>query len=290
MHALIPLLLIFLLFNRHQLNNDKLYRANVFALIGTGYFSFYQYTLYWFRTFPDQGPLQYIPPLIITFSTLIIALSPWAKKSHPLKTLFLCSIFAISVPMSYVFDHQIKEKLAEFGGYFSDATLYLDDLPATTPNPALQLPDIGLMIAVPAEWKIEHLPSGHVYFIYRRDNQIQLEARPNCLGEFAIDTPTFIRNTLLLLEANREEATSASRCTHKGDVKECLVKVKYKRDTAVKEKWRLLRIHSKRAWSVDILLFRNDQSAADAAATLIQSTEPLATSPTEPCHTPAAWL
>lgn len=123
MHSLILLIFIFIALNGKQLRRDSLYRANVFAITGTCYFVFVQYIAYWHKVFPVEGWRQYLPEVLVVFSAVGLSLSPWNKKSHPIKTVCLCSIFLISLLVTYIFDIKIKEWLAEKGGFFNTEPL-----------------------------------------------------------------------------------------------------------------------------------------------------------------------
>lgn len=285
MHALIPLLLIFILFNRNQLKADKLYRANVFALVGISYFFLYQHTLYWYRIFPTDNALQFIPGTLIVSATVFLALSPWNKNSHPIKTALLCSLCAAALVLGLGFDRPVKEKLAEIGGYFEDGTI-ISSVPAADSR-TLDIAAIGIQLDLSSDWQERKLDSGHTYFVLQKNGQLAAEIRPNCLGDFNVDTPTFVFNTLELFAGTNESA----KCTRDQGIKECLIISGYATAKDVQEKWRWFKMQDK-SWSmeIDVLAFTDDQAVKEEILTLLASARPAASGPSEPCRTPATWL
>ena len=291
MHALIPLVFIFILFNSHQLKTDTLYRANVFALIGISYFFFFQYTMYWYRIFPTESAFQFIPGLLITFTTVLIALSSWNKKSHPLKTTALCTLCALTLVMTFGFDKTIKERLAEMGGYFTDEHIGLSGSSAKESTRTIKMARIGLRIDMPITWKESELPSGHIYFTAESEDKLLLEMRPNCMRDFQIDTPTFVHNSLELFEANDTNASHTLKCV-KNKLKECLLIVKYTKPMNIIEKWRWFKVSQDRSYSMmmDFLVFTKDTHTRESILHLLDSARPTEHGPKELCQTPAAWL
>lgn len=291
MHALIPLLLILILFNRRQLENDKLYRANVFALVGISYFVLFQYTLYWYRIFPSDGIFQFVPGVAIVISTVMVALSHWNKRSHPLKTGLLCALCAAAIVITLGLDHTLKEKLAELGGYFkSEATTQKQPASAAYENE--EVPAIGARIALSGMWSKKTLDTNHVYFVLQGDAGPMAELRPNCLGDFKIDTPTFVLNTLELFEAGTSGAAERVTCTRNRGIKHCLVTVKYASSLDIAEKWRWFKIQQDRSKSImiDVLIFVDEPGVRKEISDALASAQPTENGPSEPCRTPAVWL
>lgn len=292
MHAIIPLLFIFILLNSYQLKHDKLYRANVFALVGISYFSLLQYTLYWYRIFPSASVAQYIPALLTVLATVGVALSPWNKKSHPIKTTVLCGVFAASLVSTFAFDTEIKEKLAEIGGFFSQSSLFKSTAIKPTLSETLTLPELGFQLNPPSSWQQQHLASGHRYFIQTENEKKILEARPNCLGDFDMDTPTYLLNALELFEAHGSNTTHSYICVKKNGSKECLIEVKYPNSSGLLERWHWLKIPPNRYQSIalDFLIYREDGSFRMEIPAVTESVKPLGERAAGLCHTPAAWM
>lgn len=289
MHALIPLLLILILFNRRQLETDKLYRANVFALVGISYFFLFQYTIYWYRIFPTNSALQFVPGIAVVLSTVAAALSPWNKRSSPIKTALLCFAGGAVMVATIGFDHAIKEKLAELGGYFESGTIAQSEL---TSSASKQMTNIGIQLNLSGSWSEKTLDSGHTYFILEDDAGDVAELRPNCLGSFDIDTPTFVRNTLELFEAGTDGTKEAVRCTRAQNTKECLVVVRYADSIEAKEKWRWFKMQQggSRAVVIDVLISADAPKLRANIVAVLASAVPMDSKPSEPCRTPAAWL
>lgn len=291
MHALIPLLFIFILFNSEQLKNDKLYRTNIFALVGISYFCVLQYTFYWYRVFPTESVLQYIPGLFAVLAAIGVALSPWNRQSHPIKTLALGGLFAILLTCTHAFDTAIKEKLAELGGFFQrDTTLKPHKVPGDD-RTAVEVPAIGMRFFIPAHWQRRQLPSGHTYFVHEEAGKILLEIRPNCLETLIIDTPTYMSNLLRSFEADTA-VQHQQQCAIQAQVKHCLVQVKYPPVSPVKEKWHWLEIpeDKSRSYAMDFVLLQDTPELRAEIWDAISRVEILKQKATEPCRTPAAWL
>lgn len=292
MHGLIPLLLILILFNSKQLRDDKLYRANIFALTGISYFFLLQYTAYWYRVFPTESLMQYVPGLIAVLSTIGIALSPWNKHSHPVKTLILCGLFAVILTATLTLDKPIKEKLAETGGFFADDELVSRGGTIQFKSKSVEIPTIGIRLDTPLDWQQHQLPSGHIYFIQNAEEKTLMEIRPNCLDELMIDTPTYLFNILDLFEAKTSNAIYDYKCMQTGKSKTCYVRVSYPPSNTIKEKWHWLKIPEDRSRSIAIDFLIQDTTESQNAEIweALESIQFMEAGASEPCHTPAAWL
>lgn len=291
MHALIPLLLIFILLNSHQLKVDKLYRANIFSLVGISYFLLYQYILYWYQIFPTEGVYQFIPGLLIFSSTVLIALSSWNRQSHPTKTVALCTLCTIALIATFTFDRAIKESLAELGGFFSGESIVPQGAPTEAILNTIEIPGIGIQLEVPNHWSTHTLPSGHTYFTAEDNERLMLEVRPNCMQGLNTDTPTFINNTLLLFKAPESAVDHRVRCVNASQ-KECLVTVIYNGPKPELEKWRWFKVAEDESYSVmmDVIFMTTDNVLKEDILYLLKSTKLLNNGPTEYCRTPASWL
>ncbi len=292
MHALIPLLFIFIAINSAQLKSDKFYRANVFALVGVSYFFILQYIFYWYEVFPVGDWVQYVPGLIVVITTVLIALSSWNRKSHPAKTAALSALCASALVAVFAFDKELKEKIAEVGGFFEGKEITAGFTPTATSYSVLNVPMIGLQLEAPDHWQKRNLPSGHLYLAHHEHDAPTLEIRPNCLGEIDVDTPTYVRNTLELFEANSPEAQSSVQCSMASADKTCLVRVGYAPASQIKEKWRWLRISDDSAQSVvvDVILYSGADAFEPDIWRTILSVRKAPKTAEQVCRTPAAWL
>lgn len=237
MHALAPLLFILIVFNSEQIKQDKLYRANVFSLVGICYFFMLQYTIYWYRVFPSESISQYLPGLLFVSFTVALLLSPWLKKSHPAKTAVFVSICIVSISLTFVMDYSIKEKLAELGGFFKETEVVEGKSLGVRSIRVVELPKIGAKLHIPESWVVKVASSGHSFFELFEDGQKVLEVRPNCLGEFELDTPTYIDNILSFYEAGTLGEQHSYECSQVKSEKECLIKVSYSKARELKDKW-----------------------------------------------------
>lgn len=297
MHALIPLLLIFIAFNSKQLKEDMWYRANVFALVGISYFFLFHYTLYWYRIFPSDSWLQYLPGLLTISSTVAIALSSWNRKSHPVKTISLVFLCCFAIVSTLSFDYSIKEKLAEWGGYFDSGGLRSGVISTAAAEPIIasdaeKLSMVGIRLDVLPGWQRHRLESGHLYFTENRNDKRLLEVRPNCLGDMGIDTPTFMANTLSQFEADISGTQQRVQCSMSAKDKQCLITVNYRANNSIVAKWRWLNIvkGEGRAIIIDALFYEDSATLKDDVRNVLSSTKLLPQAPTQECHTPAAWL
>lgn len=289
MHALAPLLFILIGFRNQQLKDDKLYRANVFSLVGMCYFFFLQYIYYWYKVFNSDSWTQYLPGFCIVLIFIGIALSPWNKKSHILKTVLLCSLFLLSVVITFTSDRWVKEQIAELGGYFNTENgIWAEPVNPLKNSDITQLDAIEVQLNIPSNWQVNQLDSGHVYFIKGPANQPLLELRPNCLGELTIDTPTLIDNLLSLSEANQQDVL----CSKIKQNKECIVKIHYNDHQPVKQKWYWLWISpdNQQNLMADALFYESNELLEREIVGILQSIKPLAKRQLPFCTTPALWL
>lgn len=291
MHSLILLIFIFIALNGKQLRRDSLYRANVFAITGTCYFVFVQYIAYWHKVFPVEGWRQYLPEVLVVFSAVGLSLSPWNKKSHPIKTVCLCSIFLISLLVTYIFDIKIKEWLAEKGGFFNTEPLIAMEQKKGALDKAIKFSQVGIEFRTSKSWCKAKLPSGHEYLIYGDSSTGIIEARPNCLDGMNIDTPSYVANILELLEVNKPTYRYDYQCSKYAKVKECLIRVEHLSVDGISKRWHWLKSQGdERAIAVDIIIPNDSKVLEEKALELIASTKILKKRQTAICTTPAAWL
>lgn len=292
MHSLIPLIFILIAFNSRQLKQDSLYRANVFSLVGFCYFFYLQYTIYWFNIFPTESYFQYIPGILGVLLITGILLTPWAKNSHLTKTLCCCILFLVALVLTYGFDYEVKEKLAEIGGYY--------DLPETNtagsqpnkPQKNVDLAKIGMSIQFTKNWISKETKSDHEYFELILNDKKTVEVRPNCFGRIDIDTPTYVQNMFSFFEVDTFKTQHYYRCLIEGGEKKCLIVAIYPSSSNIKERWHWFRLDEKRQRSVglDILFFNNDEIVKEQALKVVESTKLLRAGPDEPCITPSEWM
>lgn len=273
------------------------YRANVFCLVGIGYFFMFQYTLYWYRIFPTDGWVQFVPGLLIVLLTVVVALSAWNRKSHPAKTIVLGLLCFIAIATTLLFDHVVKEKLAEWGGYFGSEDLFSSVMSTAAAGPSSisdieEIPMIGIRLNVSPRWQQHRMVSGLLYFTVDGNDKKTLEVRPNCLGDFKIDTPTFVANTLSLFEADASGSKKGVECRVTDESKQCLITVSYSGKNEIAEKWRWLNIdrNEGRAFTIDALFYEDVGTLKEDVRNIFLSARLLPQVPTQECFTPASWL
>lgn len=291
MHALIPLLLVFIALNGKQLRSDKLYRANVFAIVGICYFFFIQYIAYWNRVFPAEEWTEYLPGIVAVLGAVGFSLSPWNRKSHPVKTACLCSLFFISLAGTYVFDVKVKEWLAEKGGFFNDQISLNTNWEAATSAELFEFPGIGIEVRTSEGWRKAELPSGHEYLTYSDGDLGVMEVRPNCLGGMSIDTPTYVSNMLDLLEVTKPNIRYKYQCVKSERAKECLIRVEYPSVDGGRKRWHWLKsLGEEKSIAMDFIMPDGNKAFEEKALGLMATTRISDRRKTAMCNTPAAWL
>lgn len=291
MHALIPLLLIFVALNGQQLKNDKLYRANVFAIVGLCYFILLPYVYYWNRVFQLDSWAASLPVLAVVIIAVGVSLSRWNRRSHPIKTGFLCAFFSIFLVASYSIDWKIKEWLAEKGGFFVEGASLVNVRGLQPANQKFEFSNIGVELSTSEEWRASELPSGHRYLTYSGDSQALLEVRPNCLDGARIDTPTYIANKLELMGGGKTGVTQDHQCLWDGVSKQCLIKLEYSSAGHLEQRWHWLNVlGDKQAFVMDFIMRDASTSTETQALALMASTKSIQRRRALNCHTPAAWL
>ncbi|MCX2783674.1 hypothetical protein OQJ46_11825 [Microbulbifer thermotolerans] len=291
MHSLTLLLFIFIALNGKQLRNDSLYRANVFAIVGICYFFFVQYIAYWNRVFPVEGWGKYLLEMLVALGAVGLSLSSWNKKSHPIKTLCLCSIFFIALLVTYVFDIKVKEWLAEKGGFFNGEPPLVLKQEAGTLDKSIKFSEVGIEFRAFEGWRKGELPSGHEYLTYGNSDAGVVEVRPNCLDGMNIDTPTYVSNMLELLEVNKPTSRYDYQCSKSAQVKECFIRVEYLSADGVSKRWHWLRSQrGERSIAVDFIIPNDSKVVEEKVLELIMSTKISKKHQTVICTTPAAWL
>ena len=291
MHALIPLLIIFVALNGQQLKNDKLYRANVFAIVGICYFSLLPFVFYWNGVFQVEEWAASLAVLTVVLVAVCVSLSSWNRRSHQLKTGVLCTFCFISLVASDSFDWEIKEWIAEKRGFFVEGTLLANVQELEPATQRIEFSNIDIELGVSEDWRAAELSSGHKYLIYSVDGQAVLEVRPNCLDGARIDTPTYIKNKLELMGAGKSGATHDYQCHLNGALKQCLIKLEYPSAGHLEQRWHWLSVQGEdQAVVMDFIMSDASASTENQALALMASTKGKEWRRAHSCHTPAAWL
>lgn len=291
MDALIPLLLIFIAVNSKQLSKDKLYRANVFAVVGFLYFVFLQYIYYWIRIFQVEGWLQFIPLLVAVLVAIGVCLSPWNKRSSVVKTISMCSIFVVSLVTTYIADVSIKEWLAERGGFYKARLASSLGEGVESDGEMFEFYSVGVEMKALSGWRKSELSSGHEYLVYQAAGERHAEVRPNCLGKLQVDIPTYLSRVLHSIESGRENVSSSYECGQYDGLRKCLVKATYLEDESARERWHWFTEKSDGTGVVvDFILSADSELRKEEAAEIMKSTRLVDRRTAEMCRTPSAWL
>lgn len=292
MHAVIPLLFVFILFNGKQLREDNMYRVSVLSLVGLSYFVFLQYGLYYNRVFPPpDGYAHYVPPLAIVLGVVALCFSPWIKRTSLWKACALLFLFLTGTAATYVFDVEIKNSIAEMGGYFDSGIPLLNDLEHDVKsNREVSLPGIAHAAAVPDTWTVDEMPSGHNFFTLNAEDQTLAEIRPNCISDSHVDLPTLVENALFAVGAQGQKQEVV--CDKKSSRRRCLVKVFSDSGSRPIERWSWFSIGKigTLGTTVDVLFYSPEPSLRKQTALILETLKPTDAASAVRCLGLAAWM
>lgn len=291
MHAIIPLLYIFLFFNKDQLRNDSPYRVCVFSLIGLSYFVFIQYIMYYYWVFPSDSLLQYLPGVVVVGGILGLCLSPWVKRATPIKAVICGTVFLAGALSSLIFDVEIKEQIAVAGGFYRvEPQQHHFAPPAELNSENIEFNRVGYSLEQLRQWSHKTASSGYDFLTAVEESKTLAEIRPNCFNDLGVDTPKYIENSLFAMAAEGQE--HMVECIKNEGNRECLIKVKYNENHDTIERWRWFRYSAKNKVNpeLDILFYNNQSKLRAEAAFMLKSLQLLPPVSDVYCLTPAEWL
>lgn len=290
MHVIIPLLFALILINSKKLKGDTYYRNSVFAIVGITFFFFLKFVDYYFFIFPHSDLYHNIVSVSVILATVLLCLSPLATKSGPIGACISITFFSVSVVLSFGLEYEIKNIIAEKGGYF-------DSPPPQKPEAGTIIKqkytnkEAGFSIQLLKIWEQKQHEGGLDYFVFNKSGTKIAELRPTCFhsSEYVI---TDILNNLKK-NAIAENQTNTHQCYKKNDFFICLIKNTTKSTNSPFERWHWLAMnpHYKHNIEIDVLIHKPSTEIKKEITRIFNSVEiePLPDS-TPTCSSTIDWF
>lgn len=255
MNVIIPLLFALILINSKKLKNDTYYRNTVFAIVGITFFFFLKFIDYYFFIFPHSDIYYNIISASVILSTVLLCLSPLAIKSGMIGASISIIFFSISVVLALGFEYDIKNIIAEKGGYFNNPPHQKYEID-TTNNQKYTNGEGGFSIQLLEIWEQKKHEGDLDYFVFNKSGTKIAEIRPTCFHSSKHVITDIVNN--LKKTAITENQTSTHKCYKKDDFFVCLIKNTDKSTKTPFERWHWLAMnpHYRQNIEIDVLIHK----------------------------------
>ncbi len=264
----------------------------VLAIFGIAYFCIWQFADFYLAVFAYDDSDKNILFVVLMVTAVILCVLPWTLAIARHYAIALAGLFVICAFLSFALDKQIKNALADWGGYFNDPIVKL----AKSDNKAglTQGYDFaagGISIDIPVDWQKHKHASGLDYFVMQKEGNKLAELRPRCFHHTAISIPEIIDNIIDWEQSRGFMTVKQCHMTNDGWY-QCMLRSASTGTEGVKESWRWLVMDQHQAQNVEldfIFYTPNAQARRDAEA-IIASLKLQALSPLPLCVSPSGWF
>lgn len=272
MNAIIPLLFTLILINHKKLKNDKYYRNSVFAIVGITFFCLLKFTDYYFSIFPHSNFARNIIDGSVITITVLLCLSPLIVKSGPMGAGISITLFSLSALLALGLDYQVKNFIAEKGGYFNQTP---PQTPKKSPYRTKKYisDEGGFRIQLQDKWEKKRHKSEQDYFVLNELDSKIAELRPICFHtskNVITDIVNNFRKSALI------EKTSISHyCYKKNEFFVCLIKNIWENNNSPLERWHWIAMnpHYQQNIELDVLIYKQDAEIKEEINRIINSVE-----------------
>jgi len=227
--------LILVYFSRPK--DKESYHKTILAIFGIAYFCIWRFLDFYIESFYPNESFKNIAFLSLMAIAFISGLLPWVIKITQTKAYAFVAIFAVSVLITFGFEKEIKNLIAEWGGYYDDAVPTLA-LPSKENKTTLyQYEAGGYSINVPGSWQKKTNESGLDYFIKQTKKNKSAELRPTCFHNTKITLPKIISN---IIKSSRNQGLKTEKYCYKTNnaLITCFVRISGMDELNKNERWR----------------------------------------------------
>jgi len=196
MYIAILLILGFILVYIIKPKDKESYRKTVLSLFGIAYFSLWRFIDFYLNIFPTTSIDKNIVFLFLIILVFIISFLPWVTRSTPVKAYSYIAVFVVSVVITFTFEREIKNIVADLGGYYHDPEYNFSDETNKSKVNTFYYKAGGFKLNVPTGWLNKTNDSGLVYFIQQSNNKKTAELRPRCFHNTDLTMPEIVNNII----------------------------------------------------------------------------------------------
>ncbi len=281
--------LILVYFSRPK--DKESYHKTILAIFGIAYFCIWRFLDFYLVSFYPEESFQNIAFLSLMAVAFISGLLPWVIKITQIKAYAFVALFAISVLITFVFEKEIKNVIAEWGGYYDDAAPTLV-LPSKENKTTLYQHEAGgYSINVPISWQKKTNESGLDYFVKQTKNK-HTELRPTCFHNTEITLAEIISN---IIKTSRNQGLDTEKHCYKMDntLLTCFVRNSGMDKSNKNERWRWITTDKNQKQNMQLDFVFSDVQLKDKqeASAIIKSFKSVPLSEPLPyCTSSAEWF
>lgn len=271
--------------------DKKNYQMAVLSIIGLGYFCIWRFYEFYINVFFLSDNIKNISFLALMISLFTVCLLPAVRNISRLYASLFAAIFFICVVITFGFEKNIKNSVADWGGYFSDNVQIL--LASKSTGKKRTFKSLGLSINLPSTWQEKQHSTGLKYFDFIEDNKVQAQLRPRCFHNVDISIPEIIMNMTLL---DNTEVSQAKKECFKSSLNKyiCFVRTaSVKQTDGATERWRWLIMDEDQSQNIqlDFVFYGDNKKARQDAKSIINSIQlNKLSSPLPFCISPIEWF
>jgi hypothetical protein len=268
------------------------YRMALLAILGIAYFSIWRFAEYYMDLFHPHSGLKNIVFASLILGAVILGLLPWITAIKRTPALLLVALFGVCAVLTFSLEKNIKNNLAEWGGYFDHATVSFKKVIDEAHTRRYHNEAGAYSIRIPLHWrKIMH-SSGLYYLQWQQDESLQAELRPRCFHKAELSVSEIMDN---IFQWDRGQGYQVEgRCFIPSDGGYvCFIQSKKNGEINPRERWRWMVMddHQHRNIELDILFYNDKVKARHEAGAIINSLTLMPTTgPLHPCISPMDWM
>ena len=273
MYIAILLILGFILVYIIKPKDKESYRKTVLSLFGIAYFSLWRFIGFYFDIFSTTSIDKNTVFLFLIILVFIISFLPWVSRSTPVKSYSFIAVFVVSVVITFTFEREIKNTIAELGGYYHDLEYNFSDETNKSEVNSFYYKAGGFKINIPASWLKKTNGSGLVYFIKQSNNKKTAELRPRCFHNTDLTMPEIVNN--IISTDKTQGAKTEKHCSIKNKkLLTCFVRSN-NTNSNMQERWRWLVMNkeNRQNMELDTVFYNNNVINSQEVNKIISSFE-----------------
>jgi len=248
--------------------DKKSYQIAILAIIGFAFFCIWRLTDYYIDIFYTDSNIKNISFFVLMLSVLLIGLLPSVRRISRNRAILLACIFVISVVLTFIFEKNIKNSVAVWGGYFDNPASQLTHSFKKESTQLYNHVTGGFTINIPESWQKKTHDSGLDYFELQGTSKTHAELRPRCFHNTDISIPEIVNN-IFYWDQTHEFIVKKNCFISSGNINNCFIRSHGNGKNNKQEKWRWLVMDEFQRQNIELdFIFYSDnaQSRRDAEA------------------------
>lgn len=268
------------------------YHKTILAIFGIAYFCIWRFLDFYFDIFTPVEIDKNTAFVSLMVITLIIGFLPWITRTTEIQSYAFVALFVLSIFLTFMFENNIKNVIAERGGYYNDSEYAFTDNTEKKKLNKFYYEAGGFSVEIPDSWEKQKNELGMIYFTKQKNNTKMAEFRPSCFHNSEFTMPEIINNIIetSLLQGFKTE----KHCSIKNNsLLTCFIRNSDNKESESHERWRLLTMNIEQGQNMelDFVFEKNSVINKQVASSIISSFKSTAlTEPLPFCARSANWF